>query len=69
MDINIKFSLIIEKLNQKIAELNIKISEDEDNVLLKKELNTLLKDKELLYKGNSNEFKNILEKYGDMING
>ena len=49
------------ELNQKIAELNIKISEDEDNILLKEELNTLLKDKELLYKGNSNEFKNILE--------
>lgn len=69
MDNNMKFSLIIEKLNQRIAELNIKITKDKNNFLLKEELNSLLNDKELLYKGNPNDFKNIIEKYGDMING
>ena len=68
MENNIKFTLIIEKLNQKIAELNIKISKDETNQLLKQELQTLLTDRNLLYKGTQSDLSNILQKYGDFTN-
>lgn len=68
MENNIKFTLIIEKLNQKIAELNIKISKDETNELLKKELETLLVDRDLLYKGAQNDLNSIIQKYGEFTN-
>lgn len=69
MENNIKFTLIIDKLNQKIAQLNIRISKDSNNILLKEELNNLLNDRDLLYKGNTNDLNNLIKKYGDMING
>ncbi len=69
MENNIKFTLIIDKLNQKIAELNIKISKDTNNILLKEELNSLLHDRDLLYKGNANDLNALIKKYGDIING
>lgn len=69
MENNVKFTLIIDKLNQKIAELNIKISKDTDNTLLKQELETLLSDRDLLYKGNANDLNSLIQKYGEMING
>lgn len=68
MENNIKFALIIDKLNQKIAELNIKISKNSDNEFLKQELNKLLSDRDLLYNGNRDDLINIMNKYGEMIN-
>ena len=68
MDNNIKFTLIINILNQKISDLNIKISKDTNNNNLKQELDTLLKDRDLLYNGNITDVENLIKKYGDTIN-
>lgn len=68
MENNIKFTLIIDKLNRKISELNIKISKDFNNEELQKRLQSLLEDRDLLYKGNVNDVKKIIEKYGDTFN-
>lgn len=64
----IKFTLIVDKLNRKISEINIKISKDLNNEDLKNELDILLKDRDLLYKGSLNDVEKIIEKYGDAIN-
>ena len=45
METNTKFSLIIDKLNKKISELNIKLSKDTENIELQNTLNTLLSDR------------------------
>lgn len=68
MENNIKFTLIIDKLNRKISELNIKISKDFNNDKLQKQLQSLLEDRDLLYKGNVDDVKKIIEKYGDTFN-
>ena len=68
MDNNIKFNLIIEKLNQKIAYLNIKISKDKNNLKLQKQLHDLLIDKEKIYKGTITDLENITLKYGETNN-
>ena len=60
MENSIKFTLIIDKLNRKISELNIKISKDFNN--------DELEDRDLLYKGNVDDVKKIIEKYGDTFN-
>ena len=64
MENSIKFTLIIDKLNRKISELNIKISKDFNNDELQKKLQSLLEDRDLLYKGNVDDVKKIIEKYG-----
>ena len=48
MENSIKFTLIIDKLNRKISELNIKISKDFNNDELQKKLQSLLEDRDLL---------------------
>ena len=68
MENSIKFTLVVDKLDRKISKLNIKISKDSNNVELQKELEELLNDKNILYKGNSNEVEKIIEKYGDTFN-
>lgn len=68
MDNSSKFSAIIEKINKMIAELNILISKNKDDELLKKELNQLLADRDSLLKCDLNEFENLAIKYGDFIN-
>lgn len=68
MENSIKFTLIIDNLNRKISELNIKISKDFNNSELQEELKILLEDRDLLYKGNVNDVKKIIEKYGDTFN-
>lgn len=68
MENNIKFTLIIDKLNRKISELNIKISKDFNNDELQKQLQSLLEERDLLYKGNVDDVKKIIEKYGDTFN-
>lgn len=68
MENSIKFTLIVDILDRKIAKLNIKISQDFNNIELKKELEELLNDRELLYKGNITEVEKIIEKYGDTFN-
>lgn len=69
MENNIKFNLIIEKLNKKIANLNIKLSKDSNNIELQNELNTLLNDRNIIYSGNASDFEELIKKYGDLING
>ncbi len=66
MEDTIKFTLIVDKIDKKISELNIKISKDIGNLDLKKELEELLLDKNILYKGNTNDVKKIMKKYGDI---
>ncbi len=68
MEDTIKFTLIVDKIDKKISELNIKISKDIGNLDLKKELEELLLDKNILYKGNTNDVKKIMKKYGDIVN-
>lgn len=68
MENNIKFTLIINILDRKIAELNIQLSKDYNNIQLKKELEILLNEREILYKGNINQVEKIIEKYGDTFN-
>jgi len=62
MEDTIKFTLIVDKIDKKISELNIKISKDIGNLDLKKELEELLLDKNILYKGNTNDVKKIMKK-------
>ncbi len=59
-----KFTLAIDKLNKKIAELNIKISKDFENEELKNTLHELLEDKLNIYKADSDEFIKLINKYG-----
>ncbi len=68
MENNIIFTLINEKLNRKIAKLNILISKDSNNSDLKEELQEILSDKQLLYKGTTEDLKKLKEKYGEFIN-
>ena len=69
MEYNIEFALAIDTLNKKIAELNIKISKDLNNPVLKNELEILLQDKEKLFKSlDKAELKNLIEKYGSKNN-
>ena len=67
MDKNIAFSLIIDILNRKISELNIKLSKNESPEL-RRTLDDLLADKKALYEGDADTLKAVLEKYGDLIN-
>ena len=65
MENNIEFALAIDTLNKRIAELNIKISKDLSNVVLKHELERLLNDKEKLFKSlDRNELEILIKKYG-----
>lgn len=68
MEINTKFSLIIDKLNKKISELNIKLSKDADNAKLQDELKHLLSDRDMFFKGNNQELESLIKKYGELIN-
>lgn len=68
MEINTKFSIIIDKLNKKISELNIKLSKDTENIELQNTLNTLLSDRDLLFKGNNEQLDALIKKYGELIN-
>ena len=66
MDNNIKFSVAIENLERKIAELNIKISKDLNNQVLKHELSRLLNNKDMLLKGtDSNIIESLINEYGN----
>ena len=65
MENHVKFTIALDNLNQKITELNIKISKDLDNESLKNELSILLNDREkLLKESNLTELEKILNKYG-----
>lgn len=69
MENNIKFTIALDNLNQKITELNIKISKDLNNESLKSELSILLNDREKLLKEcNITELEKILNKYGSSKN-
>ena len=68
MEINTKFSLIIDKLNKKISELNIKLSKDADNAKLQNELKNLLSDRDMFFKGHNQELESLIKKYGELIN-
>lgn len=66
MDNNIKFTIALENLNNKIAELNIKISEDFDNEDLKNKLSILLNERNALLKGTNSEIiESLINKYGN----
>ena len=66
MDNNIKFSVALNNLNNKIAELNIKISKDFNNEELKTELSILLNEHDMLLKGTDTEkIESLIEKYGN----
>ena len=62
MELNTKFSLIIDKLNKKITEINILLSKDNSNEALKNELNLLLKDRDLFFKGTNEQLKEMADK-------
>ena len=68
MDNNMKFTVIVDKLNRLITELNIKISKNPEDTNLKNKLEELIEDKNILYKGNIKDLENIVAKYGDKIN-
>lgn len=66
MDNNIKFSVALNNLTKKIAELNIKISKDLNNEQLKNELSILLNEHDILLKGTDTEIiESLIEKYGN----
>lgn len=66
MDNNIKFSVALENLNRKIAELNIKISKELNNNNLKNELSILLNERDILSKGTDTEIiESLINKYGN----
>ncbi len=68
MDNNIKFTVIVDKLNYQIAMLNIKISKDPNNSELNEKLEKILADREKLYTGTAEDLDNLIKKYGDLIN-
>lgn len=69
MENNIKFALALDNLTKRIAELNIKISKDFSNQLLKDELDNLLNDRNILLKDcDVEKIKEITEKYGSSKN-
>lgn len=68
MDNNIKFTVIVDKLNYQIAMLNIKISKDPNNSELNEKLEKILADREKLYTGTAEDLDNLTKKYGDLIN-
>ncbi len=68
MDNNIKFTVIVDKLNYQIAMLNIKISKDPNNSELNEKLEKILADREKLYTGTAKDLDNLIKKYGDLIN-
>ncbi|MBR3614824.1 MAG: hypothetical protein IKL55_06570 [Clostridia bacterium] len=69
MENNVKFALALNTLDQKIAELNIKISKDFNNEILKNELSILLDEKETLLKDkNMEKIEKIMNKYGSKNN-
>ena len=69
MNDNTKFTILLDMLNRKIADLNIELSKNPANKDdLNRELEVLLKDREMLYAGDYNDFCEILSKYGDTIN-
>lgn len=66
---NTKFTILLDMLNRKIADLNIRIAKDDPNKeKLEKQLNDMLKDREILYTGDHSDFVNVLKKYGETIN-
>ncbi len=68
MENSTKFNLIIEKLNQKIAKLNIQLSKNSNNIELQNKLNELLEDKERVYKGTVKDLDELILKYGEINN-
>ena len=69
MENHIKFTIALDNLNQKITELNIKISKDFKNESLKSEISILLNDREkLLKETDMAELERILNKYGSSKN-
>lgn len=63
---NVKFTVAIENLERKIAELNIKLSKDSNNDVLQKELTTLLNEKNTLLTGtDKNILESLISKYGN----
>ena len=68
MEINTTFSLIIDKLNKKITELNIILSKDANDIEAQNALDILLADRDMFFKGNSEELETLITKYGDLIN-
>ena len=68
MENSTKFNLIIEKLNQRIATLNIRLSKDSNNIELQNKLDELLKDKERVYKGTIKDLDELTLKYGETNN-
>lgn len=65
MDNSTKFTVTVEIINRMIAQLNIKICENPDDINLKNSLNKLLDDKKILYTGNAKELEKIISKYGE----
>lgn len=64
MENSMKFTLAIDKLNKKIAELNIKLSKNPDDTESEEKLQKLLYNKNVMYRGSSEEFEVLIEKYG-----
>lgn len=69
MEDNLKFTIAVDKLDKEIAELNIKISKDPTNTFIIQELESLLKDREKIFKGNAEELKMLIEKYTSKKDG
>lgn len=66
MDNNVKFTVALENLNRKIAELNIKISKELNNDNLKNELSILLNERNILSKGTDTKIiESLINKYGN----
>ena len=66
---NTKFTILLDMLNRQIADLNIRIAKDDPNKEnFEKQLNDMLKDREILYTGDHSDFVNVLKKYGETIN-
>ena len=64
MENSMKFTLAIDKLNKKIADLNIKLSKNPDDLESEEKLQKLLYSKNVMYRGSSEEFEVLIEKYG-----
>lgn len=64
MENNIKYTLVIAKINEEIAKANIELANDQNNLKVKENLLSLLQDKETVYNGSSNDLEKLFKKYG-----
>ena len=64
MDDILRFTIAINNLDRRIAELNIEIAKDSNTSDYNRELELLLRDREKILSGSNQELRELIKKYG-----